>query len=86
MVHNQKLSGKDITIVAYQRPRDRMIVEYCIDDTYDTMSFDQSDFMEYLKSTGKLTDAESKSKTLYFKNRYFGQVSADILEYIKMPL
>jgi len=86
MVHNQKLSGKDITIIAYQRPRDRMIVEYCIDDTHDCIIFDQSDFMQFLKKAGKLTDAESKSKTLYFKNRYFGQVSADILEYIKTPL
>lgn len=84
MVHYQKLSGKDITIVAYQRPGTRMIVEYTVDDTYDCISFEQSDFMQYLKSSGKLTDAEVKSKNLYFKNRYFGQVSVDILQYFRM--
>jgi len=61
-----------------------MIVEYTVDDTYDCMSFEQSEFMQYLISSGKLTDAEAKSKNLYFKNRYFGQVSADILQYFRI--
>lgn len=85
MAHNKPIPN-EIEIIAYQRPNGRIICDIMINDQLDCVAFDQSDFLQYLFDAGQITKAEAQSKTAYFKGRYFDQVAADIVKYLKLPL